>query len=442
MKLKKLICLLTAGVITVSTFAGIVTASDYYEGTINYEKAPEIQIGSFSYILKKDVEYESTKVPYSATVTEIPNIQKVEIPEKISYNGIEFTVTDIDLNGKYTVTRNKKSVTKNKYKKIEEIVLPDTVYNITEFAYFPNIKRMNIPENTVIGREDYTDDGYHNIMYYENYFFNEKFLYFVECPNIKLYVDKNNPHYIYKNDMLYSIDEKDLYMSFNHSTDIIIPNGTECLMNNGGFGFKHINSIKLPDSLESIWGEVFRDSKITKINFPNSLKYIEYGAFTGSNLKTVSFSESCDCIGERVFKNCNNLKSVTVPKNIYIIYSSAFQGCKNLKKVKISANNAIICSRAFAGCKNLKSVTINNAKEICANAFDNSGKLSKIIIKNKKKAPEIYSNSQKILTPKKYLNFIVKNKKVAKGLKKQIIKSKIKKARIMIGKKVIYKISK
>lgn len=443
MKTKKLICFLTTAFIVVSAFAGAASASDYYNGKTSYKNAPKTKIGSFTYILKKNVEYGSTLFSYSATVTDIPNIQKVEIPQKVTYNGIEFTVTDLDLNGKYTITKNKKITTENKYKKIEEIVLPESIYNITEIAYLPKLKKFNIPKNTLIGRWDFTygDGEFKRLEYNDTVFFDSDFLYFVGCPKVKLSVDPDNPYYIYKNDMLFSKDEKDMYMSFNKSTNITIPDGTECIMNNGGIGFKHIKSIKLPDTLYSIWGDVFRDAKITKINFPESLNEIEYGAFIGSKLKTIKFSKSCDSIGEKAFKNCNNIKSVTFPKKIYFIWTSAFQGCKNLSRVKILSNNAIICSKAFAECKNLKSVTINGAKEIYANAFDNSEKLSKIVIKNKMKAPEIYSEKQKIKNPEKCLNFVVKNKKVAKGLKKEILKSKIKNAKILIGKKVIFKIN-
>ena len=447
MKIKKLICLLTTGVIAVSAFAGTVTAShsDYYDGTIRYENAPETQIGSFTYILKKYVEYGSTKFSYSATVIDVPDIQKVEIPEKVSHNGIEFTVTDIELNGKYTVTKNKKTITKNKYNKIEEIVLPETIYNITEVAYLPNIKKMNIPKNTLIGRNDYTEDYdyyYRRLTFCENSFFDEEFLYFVECPYIKLSVDQDNPYYIYKNDMLFSKDEKDMYMSFNHSTDIIIPDGTECLMNNGGFGFKHIKSVKLPSTLESIWGEVFRESKLTKITLPESLKELHNGVFMGSSIKSVKFGNNITTVGDKIFKNCNNLKSITLPESVEDIGWYAFQGCDNLKSIKILSKKVFMFPNAIVGCKNLKSVTINGALEMPENAFKNCKKLAKIIINNKKRAPLIYQGNGKLKNSKKCLTFYVKNKKVAKGLKKEILKSKIKKAKIMIGKKVVYNISK
>lgn len=444
MKIKRLVCLITAGVIAISTFPSAVTALDYYDGTYSYTDAPETQIDSFTYILKTNVEYETTKFPYSATVTDVPDIQRVEIPDKVICNGIEFIVTDVDLNGKYTVTRNKKIITKNKYNKIEEIVLPDTIYNITEIAYLPNVKKMNIPENTVIGRYDYSgyEDYCFRRLYYDDLFFDKEFLYFAECPNIKLSVDQNNQHYIYKNDMLYSKDEKDLYMSFNKSSDIIIPDGTECIMNNGGLGFKHVKSIKLPDTLESIWGEVFRETKLTKLTLPDSLKELQEGVFIGSKIKKIKLGKNLISVGDRVFQNCNNLKSITLPKKVEIICQNAFKNCKKLKNVKILSSKVIIDSNAFAGCKNLKTVSINDLLEMNQNAFNKCNKLSKVIIKNKKTAPSIYKGVGKLKNPKKCITFCVKNKKVAKGLRKEVLKSKIKKAKILIGKRVVYNISK
>ena len=61
----------------------------------------------------------------------------------------------------------------------------------------------------------------------------------------------------------------------------------------------------------------------------------------------------------------------------------------------------------------------------------------KIVIKNKNKAPKIKNYA--FYLSKKGIRFYVQNKTVAKSLKKQLKGSKIRKAKILIGKKVIYK---
>ena len=50
MKMKKIFCLLSAGVIAFSAFAG--NAFSYFDGKTDYSKAPRTKIGSFTYLLK------------------------------------------------------------------------------------------------------------------------------------------------------------------------------------------------------------------------------------------------------------------------------------------------------------------------------------------------------------------------------------------------------
>lgn len=473
-KAKKLLCLFTTAILSVSAFAG--AASSYCYGTsYNYNDAEKTNIGGLTYILKENVKYGSVEFPYSATVIDIPNIEKVEVPEKITCSGTEFTVTDVDLYGRKMIYPEMPY----KYTKVEEIKLPETIYNITEFGEFPNLKKLNIPKNTVIGREEknfersiYTENDF-----YYNYECNYR-CYFLQCPKLKLSLNKDNPNYNYKDDMILSKDGKKVYMSLNHSTDITIPDGVEKINDEGGLGFYHVKTIKLPDTLKSLWGTwssltkvslpngleeigvgTFNSTKLNKIVFPDSLKEIGDSAFACSAIKSIKFGKNLKTIGKRAFKKCNNLKIATLPKNLKKIDNWAFKGCKKLKKVKILSTDVEICGRAFEKCTNLKSVDINKAKVIKCHAFSRCSslksvtiketskiergafykckKLSKVKIGNKKKAPKIEKRAFK--DTKKGVRFYVKNKKVAKSLKKRLKGSGVKNAKILVGNTVVYK---
>ena len=445
MKIKKLFCLLVTVIISTSAFAGNALA--YYDGSnaAYYHSEPKVKIGSFTYLLKDYAQYGSVKIQYSATVLDIPNVQKVEIPEKITYNGTEFTVTDIDLSyGSYEVM----------YNNIEEFILPETIYNISNLFGFTNLKKINLPKNTMLGRSNtdyliYSDDlekGFYDLEH-------NRYLHY--CPNLKLSVDPNNPYYYYKNDLLLSKDGKKVFMSFNNSTNITFSNGIEEILNYGGIGFKHIENVKLPDTLkylggtwssvkqitlpkglEKIGGYAFKKAKLTNIVIPDSVKEIGFKAFAGSNLKSVEFGKNLTTIGQRAFINCKKLKSITIPKSVKKIDERAFSDCKILKKVKINSNNVNIVFDAFSNCKKLRSVTINGVKKISLSTFENCKKLSKVTIKNKKKAPKIAKNSFK--NTKKGIKFVVKNKKVAKSLKRKLKGSGVRNAKILVGKKIVY----
>ena len=473
MKIKKLFCLLTTFVMVVSVFASNAF-SYYYDGIYDvYVNARKAKVGNFTYIIKDYAQYGSVYISNVATVVDIPNIQKVEIPEKVTYAGIEFTVTDLSLDEELPFA----------YNNVEEIVLPETIYNISHFYGFTSLKKMNLPKNALLDREHDIQNG--NLVY-SNKGFNDSvhFYYFENCPNLKLSVDPNNPYYSYKNDLLLSKDGKTVYMSFNQSTDLIIPDGVEEILDYGGIGFGHVQYVQLPDtlknlsgtwkslknirlpnnlislsgcfygnksitkiilpnSLKKIGGFTFYKSKLSMISIPNSVTEIGDKAFAGSSIMSVKFGKNLTTIGQGAFSNCKKLSKRITIKSVSKIENNAFRNCKSLREVNILSNNVqYIRYYAFQNCKQLRSITINGVNKIDSSAFDNCKKLSKITIKNKKKAPKISTGGFK--NTKKGIKFVVKNKKVAKQLKKQLSKKKIKKnlknAKILVGKKTLYKV--
>lgn len=476
MKTKKLFSLIILAVFVASIFSVNASALANTPGT-----------GDFVYALNSNVHYGSEIIPYSATVTDIPNTKKVEIPEKVTFDGIEYTVTDLDLDGWYSVTAGGRTTVKHKYTNVEEIVLPDTIYNITELSDIPNLTKLNLPPNAILGRETDYDDY---IIKYHNRGFNDyvHLPYLENFPKLTLSVSPDSKYYSYKNNMLLSKDGKTLYLSLNRNTDITIPDGVEEILDYGGVGFSHVKNVRLPDTLKYFgggdwdsltkialpngleeirallgkskikditlpdslkkigWG-VFKNSKLTKIVISDSVKEIGGKAFAGSKLKSVKFGKSVKFINEKAFYNCKNLKSVTIPESVVRIESDAFRDCKNLKSVKIlSSNIQYIRHNAFQDCKKLKAVTINGAEKIAVCAFDNCKKLSKITINNKENAPKLFDTYiGGFKNSKKGIKFVVKNNKVAKELKKQLnrkkIKCNLKDAKIIVGKKVIYKIN-
>lgn len=425
MKTKKLMCLFTTACIFAGLFLNIPTVSS----TAPYNKEPKIKIGDFSYIFSENVQYGSVKIPYSATVVEFPNIQKVELPSKVTYNGNEYTVTDIRVYGGYYVIKNNSELLRCQYPKIEEIVLPDTIYNITALDSFSNLKRINIPKNTVIRR---------NKKYFtETYYYDPELTGGLSyCPNLKLSLDPENPYYSYKNDMLLSKDGKTLFISFKSEKNIEIPDGVETVLDRGGYGFESVENVKFPNTLKYIGDYAFYNSKITKITFPNSVKKIKDSAFLNSDLKKIKFGKNLTYIGMSAFRNCKGLKTITLPKKLKTIDYYAFEKCKNLKQVKILSNNIVIQYEAFAGCRKLTKITMDGAKKIETEAFRGCRKLSKVKIGNKRKAPKIEKRAFK--NTKKGIKFYVRNKKVAKSLKKQLTDSGVKNAKILVGKKIIY----
>lgn len=132
------------------------------------------------------------------------------------------------------------------------------------------------------------------------------------------------------------------------------------------------------------------------------------------------------------------VEKVILPSSVTNLSSGAFDWCFKLKSVKLNEQLKIIENYAFEKCKSLKSITIpKNVEKIEYWAFKNCKKLSKVKLESEEKAPIIEDASFK--NTKNGIKFIVKNQTVADQLKEQLKGSGVKNAKILVGKKVVYK---
>ncbi len=195
---------------------------------------------------------------------------------------------------------------------------------------------------------------------------------------------------------------------------------------------------------------------VTKVNLPESITEIGAYAFTGfKKLKKLTLPKKLEKINERAFNLAVKLETITIPKGVKTIEEGVFFGCSSLKKVIFKGEITQIYDNAFNKCKKLKSIVIpNSTKLIGESAFSNSA-LSKVempsgihltsyVFSNCKKLKTVVLNGNKkpnfvdsnFANTKKGIKFYVKNKKVAKSLKKQLKNSGAKNPKIYIGKKL------
>ena len=181
----------------------------------------------------------------------------------------------------------------------------------------------------------------------------------------------------------------------------------------------------LPDTVTYIGDDAFRfEHSLEKITFPKKIKDIPDGVLSYcSSLKKVTFKGKVKTIGIGAFLECKNLKSITIPKTVEKIGESAFDGCKSLKKITIPKNVKKIERSAFNGCKKLSKVVFKGYK--CPEIDPGTGKIS-----------TFYSTFGKT---KKGIRFQVRTRAIAKQLKAELKNTGVKKAKIYVGDKLIYK---
>ncbi|MDE6705897.1 MAG: leucine-rich repeat protein [Treponemataceae bacterium] len=115
-----------------------------------------------------------------------------------------------------------------------------------------------------------------------------------------------------------------------------------------------LNSVALPNTLETIGDFAFAQCGITSVTIPASVKTIGEKAFCYcSNLQSAEI-DGAETIGASAFINCKSLSSITI--NAEIIDSNTFYGCTSLTVVYIGNRVIKINNSAFYDCRNLKEV--------------------------------------------------------------------------------------
>lgn len=199
---------------------------------------------------------------------------------------------------------------KNEYnfagnKTIEELIIPDSVTQISNYAFSGcvNLKKLTLPGSiTNMGRYA-----------------------FYGCENI---TDVTLPA------------ELAAYIPDENLTTVVINAGTRLSGFYGGTGdYKKLISVTIADSVTSIGQGAFLECEsLTTIRLPNGLTEIPSSAFNG----------------------CKSLTSITIPDGVTSIGDLAFNGCESLNNVIIPESVSSIGKYAFASCSSLTSLTFQN----------------------------------------------------------------------------------
>ena len=109
-------------------------------------------------------------------------------------------------------------------------------------------------------------------------------------------------------------------------------------------------------------GLAFKDNiSITSFDefaFFTGLKSLQSGAFSGSNLVTVTFPAQIRRIPEQAFAQCLDLQRVELPDQLTDIGVEAFSGCGSLEAIQFPPGLDFIGAEAFRGCRTLQEVIL------------------------------------------------------------------------------------
>lgn len=124
----------------------------------------------------------------------------------------------------------------------------------------------------------------------------------------------------------------------------------------------------------------FKDTTaLKKITISEGIKVIGNGAFWDSSVETVILPESLESIGSTAFSKCLSLKDINIHSAVKSIGNYAFQSCTSLETVVIESGFTTVPVGIFSACSNLKSVTLPAGVTAVGNgAFTDCDKLEDI----------------------------------------------------------------
>lgn len=146
--------------------------------------------------------------------------------------------------------------------------------------------------------------------------------------------------------------------------DVIIPSKIENMpvkaIDSKAFSGKSIESIKIPDSVETIGSSAFKNcGSLKTVKLSEKLKTIAASAFYKCTaLQSVALPSSLRSIGSSAFGYCSELESIAVPKGVQMIDKQTFFKCRKLSSVTLPEMLKSIKEEAFYGCSALKVITV------------------------------------------------------------------------------------
>ena len=332
------------------------------------------------------------------------------IPEKVTYEGVEYTVTSIGESAFYSTN----------YVDPTSVKIPGTVTTIREYAFRScDFRIIEIPEGvTTIGKQAFYSCTYCHELYlpstltsigsqafgwgnltkvfsstenpcelpedafdedryqaatlgvpvgaisnYQNTNYWNKFQKIVETETIAGADGKPLRYYLYSDSKTAEVAHMD------YSGKIVIPEkvtikGVEYTVTTIGeeafYECEDLTSVSIPGSVTTIADFAFYAcSGLSSITIPGSVTTIGYSAFDScSGLTSITIPGSVTTIDNYAFYDCSGLTSITIPEGVTTIGKGVFGNCSGLTSITIPNSVTTIGYHAFRGCSGLTSITI------------------------------------------------------------------------------------
>ena len=300
------------------------------------------------------VEYVSVDLNWAEKLN-LPDLEQVTVPEEISIIGayafygagvqeiiLPESVCEI---GEFAFAKNKK---------LEKCLLPEGIRVIPDGAFRDcrELRDVNLPDGLVsIGAWAFANTGLHEVVLPSTVESLGRYV-FSECESMER---------ITLSDALTSIPRGAFHDCW--AEEIRLPDSIREI---GAEAFSRmlcLKEIQLPEGMTCIADYCFFDTCLQQIDIPKSVTYIGNMAFmidyySGGNMTGLELPEGLLFIGSRAFDNQGSLKEITLPGGILGIGDRTFEYCSELESAVLSVGITEIPDRMFNRCESLREISI------------------------------------------------------------------------------------
>ena len=344
----------------------------------------------------------------------------VEIPETVSYNGVDYQVVGIGTNafanqsGMTSVTLPNSLLYLAGFRGcsgLTSIEIPNSVIYIDSgsFEYCSALSSVSIGNSVthIYGGAFYGctaltsivlpdavsfigEDAFYNCSSLTYVFFGASVetigtYAFIGCGALEtIEVSENNPFYKSMDGVLFDNDAKTLlyYPRGKSGEHYTVPNSVTAIGDNAFIYNTHIASVTLGETITSIGAFAFNACiNLTEINLPNSVTTIGNAAFADCGaLSSIVLPKYLTTINATVFSNCSSLQHIVIPRFVRWIKDSAFSKT-GLSSVEFEGDMVESIEAAFSSCDNLTSIMLpNSLQRLSGGVFAKCSHLENVVL--------------------------------------------------------------